>query len=210
MEQHDPGTSHAARPMRPGATRTILIVDADRAALTMLGQQIGRLGYFVVLAESGIEALDLIAGRGFDLVLIAADMPGLGGTQVLAEIRSNRETTDLPVILIAAHADEGRAVQAFAAGADDHVVRPFALAELAARIARTLARAQRIAELKRSNAALDARVAARAIELGEARSALAAARADRSRLAGSLRQLHADVGRAPARVERRALSSFGA
>ena len=113
-------------------------------------------------------------------------MPGMNGIQVLAELRSRTETSDLPVIVVTARDDAAAAVEALAAGADDHLAKPFDFDVLVARIERTLARGRRIADLKRSNAALDARIAARAMELGEARAELADVRADRQRLAAEM------------------------
>ncbi|MFK5088422.1 PleD family two-component system response regulator, partial [Klebsiella pneumoniae] len=83
-----------------------------------------------------------------------------------ADIRGSRETADLPVILITGRSDPQAVVEALAAGADDHIAKPFDFSVLAARIDRVVERARRIAALKRSNATLDARIAARAMELG--------------------------------------------
>jgi len=170
--------------------RTVLAVDDSRTNLNVLAQRLGHLGYLVVLSDNGAEALDLIAGRGFDLVLLDLMMPGVCGMRVLREIRGVRDTQDLPVIMITGRSDPGAAVEALEAGADDYVAKPFAFEVLAARIERTLAQAGRIEELKRTNRALDARIASRAIELGEMRSELAHSRADRSRLVGSIQSLH--------------------
>ncbi|WBY07144.1 response regulator [Sphingomonas sp. 7/4-4] len=141
----------------------------------------------MVLSESAPQALELLSARGFDLALIDVLTPEISAIHLLNEIRGSRDTADLPVILLG-HAD--RAVAAFSAGADDWLAKPFAFDVLAARIDRILARAARIDELKRSNLALDARIAARAIELGEAKAELAVARTDRSRLMASIRGLH--------------------
>lgn len=176
-------------------TRTILAVDDSRTDLNALAHRLGHLGYLVVLCDRGSEALDLIAGRGFDLVLLDVTMPELSGMHVLQEIRGARDTADLPVIMITARNDSEAVVQALAAGADDYVAKPFAFEVLAARIERTLARASRLEGLKRSNLALDARIAARAIELGEARTELATTRADRTRLIASIQHLNREVAR---------------
>ncbi|OYY73185.1 PleD family two-component system response regulator [Sphingomonas sp. 28-63-12] len=176
--------------VRRGPTRTILAVDDSRTNLNVLGRRLAHLGYLVVLSDNGHEALDLIAARGFDLVLLDMVMPGMSGMHVLTEIRSSRETADLPVIMVTGRSDAGAAIEALAAGADDHVPKPFDFQVLAARIDRVIDRARHIAELKRSNATLDARVAARAMELGEARVELAETRADRLRLIASLQLLN--------------------
>lgn len=175
---------------RRGQTRTILAIDDSRTSLNVLGEQLAQNGYLVVLCESGAEALDLLAARGFDLVLCDLVMPGMSGLSVLHEIRSGRETADLPVIVVTGNSDARAAIDVFKAGADDFVAKPFTFEVLAARIDRVIARARRIAELKRSNATLDARIASRAMELGEARAALAETRADRLRLIASLQTLN--------------------
>ncbi|MBX9795342.1 MAG: response regulator [Sphingomonas sp.] len=170
--------------------RTILAVDDSRTALGVLGKRLTELGFLVALCDNGPEALDLIAARPFDLVLIDMVMPGMSGLNMLAEIRGSRDTADLPVIMITGRSDRDAVVEALAAGADDHVAKPVDFEVMAARIERVIARGRRIAELKRSNAALDARIAARAVELGEARAELAETRADRLRLIASLQKLN--------------------
>jgi DNA-binding response OmpR family regulator len=166
---------------RRRATRTILAVDDSRTNLHVLAHRLGQLGYLVVLADGGSQALELVSARGFDLVLVDRVMPEVSGLHVLQEIRGTRDTTDLPVIMVTSQADPRGAIEALQAGADDYLERPYEFEELAARIERVLARADRMEELKRSNLALDARIAARAIELGEARSDLAATRAELDR-----------------------------
>lgn len=188
------GNQEPAIPRRK-PVRTILVVDDNRTNLNVLGRRLTHLGYLTMLCDNGPEALDLIAARGIDLVLLEMAMPRLSGIHVLAEIRGSRATADLPVIMLTARSDPSAAVEALAAGADDHVAKPFAFEVLAARIERVLTRARRITELKRSNATLDARIAARAMELGEAKNSLAATRADRQRLIHSIQALNDEVER---------------
>lgn len=189
-------------PVSPGTVprrrvaRTILLVDGDRARRGDLAQRLGDHNYLVVLADNGTQALELATARHFDLVLVDVQVPGSPGLHVVQEIRGTRETADLPVIVLAG-GDIGAALAAFSAGADDHVTRPFDFDLLAARMERILVRADRLAELKRSNLALDARVADRAIELGEARSDLAGGAADRARLAETIRALEDALARRP-------------
>ena len=180
---------------RRGPMRTILAVDDSRTNLSVIGRRLAHMGYLTALSDNGVEALALIAARGFDLVLLDMVMPRMSGIQVLREIRSNRETADLPVIMITGRSDAAAAVEALAAGADDHVAKPFEFEVLGARIDRVLARSSRINELKRSNATLDARIAARAMELGEARTELAETRADRARLVSSIQSLNDQIER---------------
>lgn len=175
--------------------RTILAVDDSRTNLGVLGSRLGEIGYLMVLSDNGREALDLIAARGIDLVLLDMVMPGISGVDVLTEMRGSRDTMDLPVIMITARSEPQAAVEALAAGADDWIAKPFAFEVLAARMDRILTRAHRLADLKRVNAALDARIAARAIELGEMKAELASTKADRIRLVSSIQALHDEVER---------------
>lgn len=177
--------SHAFTGARRRAVPTVLAAGSCRGSLNEIAQRLGNLGYLVVLGDSACQALELVSARGFDLVLIDA-LADTGAMHMLREMRGARDTADLPVIMLS---EQDCAVEAFAAGADDWLAKPAAFEILAARIERTLARAGRIEELKRSNLALDARIAARAIELGEAQAELAAARADRVRLLGSIARL---------------------
>jgi len=181
MDQRNSGDAEGRR-----TARTILAVDRNRASLHALAHRLGQRGHFTVLADHGSEALGLIAGRGFDLLLLDMAMPGLSALHVVRALRATHDTADLPVILTMAANDRDAALTAFAAGADDCVVRGYDPVVLAARIERALEQAAQIANLKRRNLALDARVAARAIELGEARSELAAAVNDRLRLERAL------------------------
>lgn len=175
---------------RRKAMRTVLAAGSCRTSLNEIARRLGNLGYLVVLGESAPQALELVSARGFDLVLIDALTPENAAIHMLNEIRGSRDTADLPVIVLS---HGGRAIEAFNAGADDWLTKPFAFDELAARMGRILARAGRIEELKRANLALDARIAARAIELGEAKAELTAARTDRSRLMASIRGLHDEL-----------------
>ncbi|HWK36624.1 response regulator [Sphingomonas sp.] len=181
--------------MEISRTRTILAVDDSRTNLNVLGARLGRLGYLMMLSGSGREALDLIAARGIDLVLLDMVMPDVSGLDVLTDVRATPETAELPIIMVTSRSEPQAAVEALAAGADDWIAKPFAFEVLAARIERTLERSRRLGELKRANAALDARIAARAIELGEMRAELASSQADRSRLIASIHALHGEIDR---------------
>jgi two-component system OmpR family response regulator len=189
FEQHDLDAPRRAD------RRTILAIDDSRTNLTVLGRRLEHYGYTAMLSDNGPEALDLIAARGVDLVLLDMVMPRMSGMHILEKIRGRCHSADLPVIMLTGRSDPAAAVQALAAGADDHVAKPFDFEVLAARIDHILGRARRIADLKRSNATLDALVAARASDLGQVQSALAATRADRARLVASIHALNDEIDR---------------
>ena len=119
-----------------------------------------------------------------DLVLAELNMPVMNGVELVRIIRDDAMMRDIPVILIAGRSEADGTIRALAAGADDVVIKPFHFEVLAARIARQIARAKAVEELRLDNATLDARVVTRAIELGEMRVRLLESEAERRRLAG--------------------------
>ena len=163
----------------------VLIVDPQRTNLTVLARRLGDEGYRISAAE-GAEAGIALLHRHSDVELILAElyMPGTSGSEFVRLVRSEPAWRDIPIILITGRSAPGGAIQAYAAGADDVVLKPFHFEVLAARIERRLARAKAIEELRLDNAVLDARVVTRAIELGEVRARLMESEAERRRLAG--------------------------
>lgn len=171
-----------------GAARNgprILIVDPKRNNLTVLARRLGDEGYRISTAEGGQAAIATLH-RHNDVQLIVAElyMPGISGSELVRLVRSESAWRDIPIVLITGRSAPDGAVQAYAAGADDVVLKPFHFEVLAARIERRLARAKALEELRKDNAVLDARVVTRAIELGEMRVRLLESEAERRRLAG--------------------------
>jgi DNA-binding response OmpR family regulator len=103
-------------------------------------------------------------------------------------------------MMITARSDSAATIEALDAGADDQIVKPFDFDVLDARIRHVAARARRIDELSRFNEQLDARIARRAVELGEARAALDDMTVDRSRLVASIQALHDEIARLSSQV----------
>jgi DNA-binding response OmpR family regulator len=97
--------------------------------------------------------------------------------------------------MIASEADSQSTVDALAAGADDHIVKPFDFDVLDARLRHLCHRAEQLGALTRHNAELDARIARRAVELGETRDALREMQVDRARLVSSIQALHDEIER---------------
>ncbi len=140
----------------------------------------------MVEAESGLAALDLIAGESFDLVLLDVMMPGIDGIETLKRIRSERSASVLPVIMVTAKSESENIVDALELGANDYVTKPVdfvvALARVNAQIARKRAEQQVIdtnEELRRANEDLERRVEARTRRMIEVNERLKAEIADR-------------------------------
>ncbi|MDB5714693.1 MAG: response regulator [Sphingomonadales bacterium] len=155
----------------------IIVVDDNRTNLSVMGLRLTRMGYQTVLVDSPVDALDMVQARHFDMMILDMTMPAMSGVAALGEIRSSPLTQHLPVMMITARSDPGAAIDALGAGADDYVVKPFDFDALGARIERLLDRARTLEGLRRANAALDARIAHRAVELSEVRAELAEAEA---------------------------------
>lgn len=171
--------------------RDILVVDDSRANLEAVGRRLTQADYRPCLCASGAEALDRLQGRSFDIVLLDMIMPQMTGVSVLQEIRSMPVTSQLPVIMVTSRGDPGAVVEALNAGADDHISKPFDFQVLVARMERLVDRARSLAELRASNIALDARIARRAIEIGELRERVADMQAERQCLLDELDRLSA-------------------
>ncbi len=101
----------------------VLVVDDDRGLLSII-ERILRKDYDVILASSGLEALDLLTASGADLVLLDIMMPGMDGLEVCAEIKGNPDSSDLPVIFLTGMEDEDAEEAALDAGAADFISKP--------------------------------------------------------------------------------------
>ncbi|PRP97704.1 Transcriptional regulatory protein YycF [Enhygromyxa salina] len=111
---------------------SLLVVDDNEDNLDMLSRRLRRRGYEVEAARSGIEALDAIDARRFDVILLDVMMPGVNGLEVLQKVRQRFSKTQLPVLMATARGDSEDVVEALQLGANDYVVKPLDLAELVA------------------------------------------------------------------------------
>jgi two-component system response regulator MprA len=118
----------------------ILVVDDDQAVRESLRRSLAFNGYEVELASDGMEALDAIAVRRPDAVVLDVMMPRLDGVETCRRLRSAGE--DLPVLVLTARDAVSDRVAGLDAGADDYLPKPFALEELLARLRALLRRTQ--------------------------------------------------------------------
>lgn len=117
----------------------VLIVDDDLELSEQVSSHLIQQGLEVSRAADGDEALAMLAGQRFDLVLLDVIMPGRDG---FAVCRNIRETSQVPIIMATSIGDESAKVQMLQAGADDYVVKPFSFLELHARVSAVLRRAK--------------------------------------------------------------------
>ena len=112
----------------------VLVVD-DNADMCSHIRSILSVNFDVVTAGNGRDALKKIKERQPDVVLTDIMMPVMDGVELLKELKSNKTTANIPVILLTARAGEESKIEGWGMGADDYLVKPFSSKELAARIA---------------------------------------------------------------------------
>jgi len=118
----------------------VLVVDDERAVRESLRRALELEGYEVELAGDGEEALErLSAPAAADAVILDVLMPGIDGLEVCRRLRSDANA--VPVLMLTARAEVDSRVAGLDAGADDYLPKPFALAELLARLRALLRRA---------------------------------------------------------------------
>ncbi|HPR08637.1 MAG TPA: heavy metal response regulator transcription factor [Denitromonas sp.] len=115
----------------------ILIVEDEAKTGDYLKQGLTEAGYVVDLARDGMDGLHLALTGDYDLVILDVMLPGLNGWQLLEAVRRNGR--ELPVLFLTARDQVEDRVKGLELGADDYLVKPFAFAELLARV-RTLFR----------------------------------------------------------------------
>jgi two-component system, OmpR family, response regulator MprA len=116
----------------------ILVVDDDLAVRRSIDRALRLEGYEVVTVPSGGEALETLAQASPDALILDLQLPDVDGLQVCRQMRSAGD--DTPVLMLTARQEIDDRVQGLDAGADDYLIKPFALAELLARLRALLRR----------------------------------------------------------------------
>ncbi|HET7235967.1 MAG TPA: response regulator transcription factor [Actinomycetota bacterium] len=118
--------------------RTVLVIDDEPAVRDALERALRTAGYLVRTADDGAQGLDAIADEHPDVVVLDVLMPVMDGFETCRRLRGSGDRT--PVLMLTARDAVGDRVDGLDAGADDYVVKPFALDELLARIRALLRR----------------------------------------------------------------------
>lgn len=189
------GTATQAAPRR----LRLVLVDENATARAVIARRLSHRHYDVNAVADGFVAQRALMTRPSDIILIDMDLRLLPAIATMEKIRAAHPVGHVCIVMIGGAGDSARMIAALDAGADDHIVKPFDFDMLDARLRRVHARADRMALLSRQYAELDARIARRAMELGETREALRQVELDRARLMVSVDQLQAEVARLSAR-----------
>ncbi len=118
----------------------VLIVEDEESLATLLQYNLDKEAFRVAVATDGEEALLMIDEGAPDLVVLDWMLPKVSGVEVCRRLRARPETRNLPIIMLTARGEESDRIRGLDTGADDYIVKPFSMSELAARIRAVLRR----------------------------------------------------------------------
>ncbi len=115
-------------------TDCLLVVDDQEANIQVLGSMLGKLGFEILPATNGAQALRRLAVRRPDLILMDLLMPGMDGFELCRRIHENPEWAEIPIIFLSAADDKSLIVRALESGGVDYITKPFNKLELISRV----------------------------------------------------------------------------
>jgi len=118
----------------------ILIVDDEPNVVELVDYNLKLHGFTTDIAYDGRVASQKIKDQSFDLIILDQMIPLVSGIELLKSIRENKETQNIPVLMLTAKNDEADVVQALNFGADDYITKPFRVHEMIARVKSILRR----------------------------------------------------------------------
>jgi DNA-binding response OmpR family regulator len=118
----------------------VLVVDDEEQVRAVLLRLLKLHGHVVETASDGAEALDKLEKKPYDLMIIDRNMPRLTGIEAVAMIRSSAKLAGMKILMVTQASVTKEVDQAFEAGVDGYVVKPFDFDRLAAKIEKTLGR----------------------------------------------------------------------
>ncbi len=121
--------------------KDILVVDDEPAIARMVKMSLSVEGYQVRTASSGLDALEQVADRRPDLIVLDIMMPGMNGYEVCMELKNHPQNKGIKVIFLTALGNPGDAQRGFAAGGDDYIIKPFDPDELLDKVKEMLGQA---------------------------------------------------------------------
>jgi DNA-binding response OmpR family regulator len=120
-----------------------LVVEDDPDIVELIVHYLRAEGFEVETTGDGRAALDRLRGGGYRVVVLDLQLPGMDGLSLCAELRRDKRTRSLPIIMLTARGDEADRIVGLEVGADDYVVKPFSPKELVARVRALMRRLER-------------------------------------------------------------------
>jgi DNA-binding response OmpR family regulator len=120
--------------------KLILLIDDDPALQTWLQEALPEKLFLLEVAYTGREGLNMALRRKPDLILLDWNLPGWDGLELCKQLKQNKTSAHIPLIMLTSYTQVQRKIAAFNAGADDYLSKPFEMEELVARIKAVLRR----------------------------------------------------------------------
>lgn len=118
--------------------KKVLLVEDNPATIDVLQKELAFLGYDVVVAEDGKQAVEKAASLLPDMIIMDISLPKMDGLEATAAIRKNPKTQPIPILAATARALPGDKEKCIQAGCDDYLAKPFSHRELGAAIKKLL------------------------------------------------------------------------
>ncbi len=125
--------------------KTILIVDDEKDIVDLLSYNLNKEGFHVITARNGREALDRVKEKP-DVIILDIMMPVMNGLQVIQELKKEKKTSAIPILLLTAKGSETDEIVGLEIGADDYIVKPVKVGKIVARVHAMLRRQEQSAQ----------------------------------------------------------------
>ena len=125
--------------------KTILVVDDEKDIVDLLSYNLTKEGFSIITARNGRDALDR-ARQKPSLIILDVMMPEMNGLQVIQELRKEKSTASIPIILLTAKGSETDEIVGLEVGADDYIVKPVKIGKIVARVHAALRRKEQSAK----------------------------------------------------------------
>ncbi|MBL0224218.1 MAG: response regulator [Geobacteraceae bacterium] len=122
--------------------KNVLIIEDEKDLAELLAFNLEKEGYTATCVHDGKQGLERAAAEPPDLILLDLMLPGMLGTEVCKALRKDPRTSQIPIIMITAKGDEIDRVVGFEVGADDYIVKPFSMREVALRVKAVMRRVE--------------------------------------------------------------------
>lgn len=128
---------HPSSKYKPAAIMTkarVLVIEDERGLTDVLSYNLNREGYETLIAHDGAEGLRKAQMHLPELIILDIMLPGMDGLEVCRQLRSGKQTSKIPILMLTAKSEEMDQVIGFTVGADDYVTKPFSIKVLLQRI----------------------------------------------------------------------------
>jgi two-component system phosphate regulon response regulator PhoB len=118
----------------------VLVIEDEPAQREVLSYNLNAEGYRVTTADNGEQGLLVVAEDAPDVIVLDWMLPHVSGIEICRQLKTRNDTRTIPIIMLSARSEEVDKVRGLETGADDYVVKPYAVAELMARVRTQLRR----------------------------------------------------------------------